>query len=134
MNKMRLEIRSTVSVFLENVNIGTREIPQMNPSLCSGHFVDLYKRLYGVGTRDELLRRSFELQLQSNLGIKDFLRAMIGAAVTEWVLNGSDGLSSADLEHKPDFQSMYRYTVANCEFFHILNVLSVDETSGLTQM
>lgn len=60
------------------------------------------KRIYGVDCREDLRQDSEDFLLCSPVTIEDFLRAMIAAAVNEWVFDGRHESMPNDLNSASD--------------------------------
>jgi len=95
-------------------DIGTA--PQLYSSLSSTEFFDICKRVYGVGCKEDLRRTSETLLLHSPVNITDFIRAMVAAAVNEWVFDGRHNPLPNDLGNEIGVSAIYESELAKREF------------------
>ena len=109
------EILFAIRDLLEVTKTRNDKAPQLYACLSSSPFFDICKRVYGVGRKEDLRRTSETILLHSPVTMRDFLRAMVAAAVNEWVFDGRHEYLPSDLDKKTGVMATYESELAKRE-------------------
>lgn len=111
------EIQCAIRDLLETTKTEYNKVPQLYSSLSSFPFFDICKRVFNVGRRDDLSRTSWTQLSHSSVIMQDFLRAMVAAAVHEWVFLERHDFLPGDMDKKTDVPEIFERELASCELF-----------------
>lgn len=110
------EIRCAIRNLLEATKTDYDKVPQLYSTSSPDPFFDICTRVFNVARREDLSRISWTLIMQ------DFLRAMVAAAVYEWVFLERHDFLPSDLDEKPDVSEIFERELANRELLLSITV------------
>jgi len=116
------EIRCAIRNLLEATKTDYDKVPQLYSTLSPGPFFDICTRVFNVGRREDLSRTSWTQLSHSPVIMQDFLRAMVAAAVYEWVFLERHDFLPSDLDKKPDVSKIFERELANRELLLTVTV------------
>ena len=111
------EIFMAVRDLLEGTNTICSKTPQLYLASSSLPFLEICKRIYGVGSQEELWRTSGTLLTFSPDVLSDFLRAIIAAAVNDWVLIGRHDFLPNDIHNHTGMLAIFMSEIAKGRLF-----------------
>ena len=114
------EILFAVRNLLEATKTDYEKAPDLYASLSSIQFFNVCKRVYGIGRKQDLLNTAEDLLLSSPVTLRDFLRAMIAAAVNEWVFDGQYGSLPTGLDDTSCVLTIYQSEILKGELLRTM--------------
>ena len=84
--------------------------PEIQKALISDAFFNLCKRVYGAGTKQDLLKKT----KRSWVLMKDFLRAMVAASVKHWIFDDEHEFLPVDTVSKTSSSELFIKEIARC--------------------
>ena len=85
--------------------------PKISSALRGTTFLELCMRLFGAGSREEVQERA----IRTALSLEQFLRAIIAAAISDWVLDEGRVDVCHQLHSKPEVSQHYERCIAEGE-------------------
>lgn len=114
-------IRDAALQYLETTGVDDRAALEIYPCHSSTSFFDICKRLYNVISKERLLEEYAKLQLESPLSPTDFIRALMAAAITEWIFQGRHDPLPTPLAWTSSPAKMYEDIIAGreCSYWYM---------------
>ena len=110
------EILFSVYALLESTATAYEGTQEIHTSVACLPFFEICKTVYGVGNKADLLIIFGDLQFQSPISLGVFLRALIGAAVYEWVFDGCHDSPLNDLDSRTGIPARFMSEIEKREW------------------